>query len=83
MEATVNIDGCDYGVENRMIPGVPCGIMMSDLIDELELGIYKNHGAFVRAMAKLVNGWYDEGLVTLEEKDLIMSCAGQSSYGHK
>ena len=56
---------------------------MNDMINILEGGEYKNHGAFVRAMAKLVNGWYDEGLVTLEEKDLIMMCAGESSHGHK
>jgi hypothetical protein len=78
MEATVTIDGCDSGVENRITPG-SCGIMMSDVIDVLEAGTYRNHGQFVRAVAHVVNGWFAAGLITLEEKDAIMSCAGQAN----
>jgi len=81
METTINIDGCDYGVTNYMT--LDCGITMSDLIDELENGEYKNHGQFVRAMAKLTGMWEDQGILTLEEKDLVMMCAGESSIGHK
>lgn len=81
METTIVIDGCDYGVKNYMTSN--CGVTMSDMIDELEGGTYRNHGAFVRAMANLVEGWYLEGLLTLEEKDLIMMCAGESSIGSK
>ncbi len=77
-EATIDIDGCDSGVENKRTSG---GEIMSDLIDELEGGTYSNHGKFVKAMAHLVEGWYLEALITLEEKDLIMMCAGESSYG--
>ncbi|TPV35377.1 hypothetical protein FJ651_00195 [Paucihalobacter ruber] len=78
MEATVTIDGCDSGVVNRVTPG-SCGIMMSDVIDVLEAGTYKNHGQFVSAVADVVNGWFDAGLITLEEMDAIMSCAGQAN----
>jgi hypothetical protein len=81
IETTVNIDGCDYRVTNYVT--ADCGWTMSDSIDVLELGTYKNHGAFIRAMVKLVNGWYNSGLITPEEKDLIMMCAGESSYGRK
>lgn len=81
IETTVNIDGCDYRVTNYVT--ADCGWTMSDSIDVLELGTYKNHGAFISAMVKLVNGWYDSGLITPEDKDLIMMCAGESSYGRK
>ncbi len=78
MEETVTIDGCDSGVENRITPG-SCGITMSDVMDVLEAGTYRNHGQFVRTVAHVVNGWFNAGLITLEEKDAIMSCAGQAN----
>ncbi len=78
MEATVTIDGCDSGVPNEVTLD-SCGITMSDLMDALELGDYRNHGQFVRAVAHVVNGWYDSELITLEEKDAIMTCAGQAN----
>lgn len=74
IEATVDIDGCDSGVENRVTS--TCGYTMSDMIDALEAGNYKNHGAFVRTVAKLTKSWVDEGLISQLEKDAIMSCAG-------
>jgi len=83
MEEFVNIDGCSYGVPNKMTLGEPCGTMMSDVIDGLELVTYKNHGAFVKEIADVVNKWYDERLITLKEKDAILACAGESSIGVK
>lgn len=58
-----------------------CGFTMNDMINALEAGTYKNHGAFVKAAAKLVNSRYYGGLITLAEKDLIMACASESSIG--
>ena len=81
MEEFVVIDGCNTGVPNRMVFGEPCGTMMSDVIDVLEAGTYKNHGAFVREMAQLTEMWVEIGLITEEEKDMLMACAGQSSIG--
>lgn len=79
--ATIEIDGCDNGVTNYITD--KCGYTMNDMINILEEAEYINHGAFVSAMAKLVNEWYEKGLVTVEEKDLIMSCAGSSDIGRK
>lgn len=83
MEEFVEIDGCSYGVPNRMTLGEPCGTMMSDIIDDLETGDYKNHGEFVKEIAKLTEMWMEEGLITQEEKDLIVMCAAESNIGKK
>lgn len=77
LEATVDIKGCDTSVENRMTSS--CGLTMSDMIDALEAGTYKNHGEFVRAMANLSNSWKESGLISGEEQGAIMSCAGSSN----
>ena len=71
----INIDGCDSGVANQFVGDSN----MDEMIDALEAGEYRNHGQFVRAVAHLVNDWYDAGLITLAEKDAIMACAGQSN----
>jgi hypothetical protein len=83
MEDFVEIDGCSNGVPNRMTLGEPCGTMMADMLDVLEEGTYKNHGEFTKAVAQLAETWMNEGLITLEEKDLIVLCAGESSIGFK
>lgn len=77
IEAIVDIDGCDSGVDNRVTSD--CGITMSDMIDALEADTYKNHGAFIRTVAKLTKLWVDEGLISQLEKDAIMTCAGGAS----
>lgn len=76
MEATVVLMGCDSGVGNRMTSA--CGIMMSDLIDQLEARTYHNHGGFVKEVAQLTATWLLDELITQEEKDAIVACAGQS-----
>jgi hypothetical protein len=81
LEATVDLDGCDSGVDNQITSN--CGLTMSDMIDVLEAGTYKNHGEFVNAMAKLSNTWEESGLISGEEKDAIMTCAGSSDIGGK
>lgn len=77
LEATVDIKGCDTSVENRITSS--CGLTMSDMIDALEAGTYKNHGEFVKEMAKLSNTWEISGLISGEEHGAIMSCAGRSN----
>lgn len=83
MEEFVTIEGCFNNVPNKMIVGVPCGTMMSDVIDALEAAKYKNHGAFVKAVLKVVTEWYNKGLITLEEREALMICAEASSIGNK
>lgn len=76
LESTVNIDGCDSGVPNRNTGS--CGYTMADMIDALEAGTYKNHGAFVSTVAKLTNSWKASGLINQAEKGAIMACAGSA-----
>lgn len=83
MEEFVNIDGCSNGVPNKMTLGEPCGTMMSDAIDVLEAGTYKNTGQFVKAVTQLTKTWMDGGLITQAEQTLLLACAGQSSIGSK
>jgi len=42
---------------------------------------WKNHGAYVRCNARASNVFLDDGLITDDEKDDIMSMAGQSNCG--
>lgn len=78
MEETVVIENCDSSVENIALGE---GYMLSDKIDELEAGDYKNHGQYVKATAHYLNSLVEEGVITYEEKDMIMNCAGSSSIG--
>lgn len=81
MEEFVVIDGCSNGVQNKMTS--ECGVMMSDAIDVLEAGDYKNSGQFVKVVTQLTKNWMDEGLITQDEQTLLLACAGQSSIGSK
>ena len=83
MEEFVVIDGCSNGVPNKMTLSEPCGTMMSDMIDVLEAGTYKNHGEFTKLVGQLAETWMNVGLITQEEKELIVLCAGESSIGSK
>lgn len=78
MEETVVIEECDSSVENRALGE---GYMVSDKIDELEAGEYKNHGQYVKATAHYLNSLVEEGIINYVEKDMIMNCAGSSSIG--
>ena len=71
IETSVNIKGCDSGVENQVLDG---GVSMSDLIDELETGNYKNLGQEVSSYNHLVNDWVQKGVITAEEKSAIQNC---------
>lgn len=80
IQGTVEIDGCDTGVTNAV---TNTGSTMQHMINLLEAETYRNHGQFVRAVAKLTNTWSSEGLLTPGDKGKIMGCAGQSSIGKK
>lgn len=78
MEETVVIEDCDSSVGNIALGE---GYMLSDRIDELEAGDYKNHGQFVKATAHYLNSLVEEGILTYEEREMIMACAGSSLIG--
>ena len=71
---TIVIDGCDTGVADRYMPSCR---NFSNAIAQCALEA-KNHGKFVSCVAHLTNTWKGLGWITDEEKDAIMSCAGQS-----
>ncbi|MGA8853526.1 MAG: hypothetical protein WB492_05040, partial [Christiangramia sp.] len=75
-EDTVVIDGCDSGVNNFNFGD---GYTLSDKIDELETGNYKNHGQYVKTIAKYLNGLKKEGILTGKQKGKLMRCTGSSS----
>jgi hypothetical protein len=72
---------CDSGVADRVLAS-GCSLHV-----ELELAVFacstdaKNHGQFVSCMAHLLEGLIDDGEISEEEKDALMSCVGQSSVG--
>ena len=71
-EVTVHIGTCDSGVPNNTLSN---GVFMSDLIDELETGEYKNLGQTIRSFNDLMNSWVNQGVITGEQKTLILNCA--------
>ncbi len=70
-ESTVLMGTCDSGVPNLQLSD---GIYMSDLIAELESGGYKNLGQTVRSYNDLLNSWVNNGIITGEQKSLILNC---------
>jgi hypothetical protein len=75
------IDGCDTNMPNLWIDDA--GAYMQELLDEIAAQEFVNHGGYVKVVAKLVESWYMAGLISLDAKDVIMTCAGQSSFGEK
>jgi hypothetical protein len=44
---------------------------------------WRNHGKYVSSTAKTANSFLEQGLITEEEKDMIVSSAANSTCGHK
>ena len=76
---TVVIDGRDTGAPNYLFVG---GCTSNDYIAQFAASA-KNHGSFVSRVAAFANALLEAGLITEEQKDAIMSAAGQSSIGGK
>jgi len=74
---TVVIDGRDTGAPNYLFQG---GCTSNDYIASFAVGA-KNHGVFVSRVAAFANALLEAGLITEEQKDAIMSAAGESSIG--
>jgi hypothetical protein len=72
--ATVVIDGCDSGVVNHVDEQ---GCTVVDLVDHIAADA-ANHGKFTSGVARLLNGYVDEGVLTDEDQGSIQSCAGHA-----
>jgi hypothetical protein len=75
LSPTVVIDGCDSGVPNTFFTN---GCTISDLIKHAAVGA-KNHGAFVSAVAHLLDDLKKTGVITGAQKGAIQSCAAGAS----
>lgn len=71
LEESIILNGCDSGVGNVEVSQ---GTFMSDLVDELESGEYKNLGQEIKSYNELVNAWIQEGLITAEQKSHLLNC---------
>ncbi len=80
------IDECDFTPLGEVIePSTGCAI--EELVPcEGPRGTtedWKNHGKYVSTLAKTLNSFVEEGLITEEEKDAIMSEGASSDCGNK
>ena len=85
LDATVNIDGCDTGVVSQLLPN---GATFNDWIGAAAenpeqftksgKSAKSTHGAFVKAVSNLADGWKKAGLIAGREKGAITSCAARS-----
>jgi hypothetical protein len=81
LSPTVTIDGCDSGVENRLLDNSSLfgnGCTISDLITNCAEEA-SNHGKFVSCVTHLTNDLKQAGAISGKEKGRIQSCAGQAN----
>jgi hypothetical protein len=71
---TLKIGGCDTGVANAL----PTGELMHVNVPSCAAGA-KNKGAFVSCMAGYTNGLVSAQLLTMAQKDAVMSCAARAN----
>ncbi|HEX2834058.1 MAG TPA: lamin tail domain-containing protein [Thermoanaerobaculia bacterium] len=70
---TVILDGCDSGVAN---PVNANGCSLTDQLTALHAAA-KNHGQFVSSVAKLLNEWMKNGVITGAQKGALESCVAR------
>lgn len=73
---TIVIDGRDAGVPNAFFPN---GCTMSDRIGQARASA-SNHGAFVSAVAHLLQQWFTDGLIDANQKGAVVSAAARASF---
>lgn len=73
------LDSCLYTAGADIVDGTGCSI--ADLVPCW--GNWKNHGAYVRAVAHEAERFLGLGLITAAQKDAVVSAAAQSSCGKK
>lgn len=71
LKETVISGECDSGVVNNTLND---GNSVSDLIQEVEDGNYKNNGQYIKAMTLLINDLIEQGAILEENKDFLMDC---------
>ncbi len=74
---TIIIDGIDTGINDFQYQGKLVSQHLADC------AAAKNHGDYVSRVAKLTNALKKAGLLTGNQKGIIMDAAAKSSYGKK
>ena len=72
-------DECPDTPEGEFVDQFGCSMSQYCSPDE----DWKNHGQYVSCVAHAAEAWLEEGVITEEEKDAIVSEAAQSSVGKK
>ena len=72
---TLVIDGCDTGIKDQVLVD---GSLISEKIAECAEGA-RNHGQFVRCVARLTNDLVDAGYITGGEKGAIQKCVARAA----
>jgi hypothetical protein len=75
---SIVINGCDTGVADTLVVVEDEEKRISEHIEDIYIEA-KNHGQFVRGVAKLTNDLMKAGIITGEEKGKIQSCAAQAN----
>lgn len=71
----LTVGSCNTGVANQHVGN---GAWANDLIAAADVASAGNHGAFVRAVTALANGWKKSGLITGRQHGAIVSCAART-----
>ena len=74
-----DVDACLETDEGELVNAAGCSI--ADICPSD--GEYKNHGEYVSCVAHAAEDFLEAGLISDEEKDAIVSAAGQSDIGKK
>jgi hypothetical protein len=75
------IDDCPYTEESDLTNADGCSI--ADLCPCDNASGWKNHGAYVRCVARTSEAFLDEGLISAAAKDATVAAAAQSACGGK
>ncbi len=78
LPATILVAGRDTGIPNFIYQGN----LVTQHLDHCAIGV-KNHGQYVSCVTKLTNKLKKAGLLTGQQKGLIVSYAAQSNIGKK
>ena len=74
-----NVDSCPSTLPGEIVDATGCSIADVCPCENN----WKNHGAYVKCVAHTSEDFVELGLITEEEKDAIVSSAGQSNCGKK
>ncbi len=72
IEATVSFVECSTSIENKNAGN---GNTMSDELAKLDQENFKNKGQYKKTVAHLMESWVEQGLITEEEKNILVGCS--------